>query len=94
MEGNMAKEAVLQVRMDADLKNKVEELYKEMGTSFSEAVRIFARQSLNDNAMPFTVSKNVLLDKKRIIGIADGKYDIPDNIDIDNDEVLKMFEGM
>ena len=41
----MAKEATLQVRMDADLKDKVEALYREMGTSFAEAVRIFAKQS-------------------------------------------------
>ena len=37
----MAKEATLQVRMDADLKEQVENLYKNMGTSFAEAVRIF-----------------------------------------------------
>ena len=42
----MAKEATLQVRMDADLKEKAETLYKEMGTSFAEAVRIFAQQSV------------------------------------------------
>ena len=89
----MPKEAVLQVRMDADLKSKVEQLYKEMGTTFSEAVRIFARQSLNDNAMPFIVSKNDNLRKKRIIGIANGKYNIPDNIDIDNGKIAEMFEG-
>ena len=90
----MAKEAVLQVRMDADLKNKVEELYKEMGTTFSEAVRIFARQSLNDNAMPFIVSKGGNLRKKRIIDIADGKYNVPDNIDVDNCKIAEMFEGV
>lgn len=38
----MAKEATLQVRMDADLKEQVETLYKRLGTSFAEAVRIFA----------------------------------------------------
>lgn len=54
----MAKEATLQVRMDADLKEKVEALYREMGTSFAEAVRIFAKQSVIDNGMPFVVSAN------------------------------------
>ena len=44
----MAKEATLQVRMDAELKEKVEALYKEMGTSFAEAVRIFAKQSIQE----------------------------------------------
>lgn len=54
----MAKESTLQVRMDAELKEKVEVLYREMGTSFAEAVRIFAAQSLAQNGMPFQVSAN------------------------------------
>lgn len=54
----MAKEATLQVRMDADLKEKVEVLYRDMGTSFAEAVRIFARQSIQENGMPFVITAN------------------------------------
>ncbi len=54
----MAKEATLQVRMDADLKEKVEALYRDMGTSFAEAVRIFAKQSIQENGMPFVVTAN------------------------------------
>lgn len=54
----MAKEATLQVRMDAELKDKVEALYRDMGTSFAEAVRIFARQSVRENGMPFVVTAN------------------------------------
>jgi len=54
----MAKEATLQVRMDADLKEQVELLYKDMGTSFAEAVRIFAKQSVKENGMPFTMTAN------------------------------------
>ena len=52
----MAKDAVLQVRMNAQLKKDVEELYASMGTSFTEAVRIFAQQSLIENGMPFIVT--------------------------------------
>lgn len=51
----MAKEATFQVRMDAELKEQVESLYKELGTSFAEAVRIFAKQSVIENGMPFTI---------------------------------------
>jgi len=54
----MAKEATLQVRMDADLKEKAEALYRELGTSFAEAVRIFAKQSVLENGMPFVVTAN------------------------------------
>ncbi len=52
----MAKEAVLQVRMDAELKSEAESLYKEMGTSLAEAVRIFAKQSVRQRGMPFMIS--------------------------------------
>lgn len=88
----MAKEAVLQVRMDSELKEQVESLYKTMGLSFAEAVRIFAKQSVAEKAMPFRIyipSSNVI--KKREIGLANGKYDIPENIDMDNDKIAEMF---
>ncbi len=51
----MAKEAVLQVRMGSEMKARAENLFREMGTSFPEAVRIFAEQSLLLGAMPFVV---------------------------------------
>lgn len=54
----MAKEAILQVRIDADIKEKAEKLYREMGTSLAEAVRIFAKQSVLENGMPFVISAN------------------------------------
>lgn len=51
----MRKNATLQVRMDSDIKDQVEKLYEDMGTSFSEAVRLFAQQSLLRGGLPFTV---------------------------------------
>ena len=53
----MAKQAVYQVRMDEDVKNQVEELYRSLGTTFAEAVRIFAVQSIREQGMPFTPSE-------------------------------------
>ena len=52
----MAMESTLQVRMNAELKAEVEALYKSLGTSFAEAVRIFAQQSIREGGMPFTPS--------------------------------------
>jgi len=88
----MPKESVLQVRMDSELKEQAESLYKSMGSSFAEAVRIFAKQSVAEQAMPFRVfipSGNT--NTKRKIGIANGKYNIPDDIDADNDKIAEMF---
>ena len=52
----MAKEATLQVRMDLDMKERVEALYRRMGTTFAEGVRMFAAQSLLIDGIPLTMS--------------------------------------
>ena len=52
----MVMESTLQERMVSVLKSEVEALYKSLGTSFSEAVRIFAQQSIREGGMPFTPS--------------------------------------
>lgn len=52
----MAMDATLQIRIDSTLKEQVEALYRSMGTSFAEAVRIFAQQSLREGGMPFRPS--------------------------------------
>ena len=88
----MAKEAMLQVSMDSELKEQVELLYQQLGTSFAEAVRIFAKQSVADGAMPFALRPSPV-GGKRVLGLANGKYEIPDNIDESNKEILKLFEG-
>ena len=66
----MAKTSVLQVHMDSDLKEHAESLYKNMGTSLAEAVRIFARQSVLENGMPFMIHVPASHDS-RTVGIAD-----------------------
>lgn len=53
----MAMQSVLQVRMDTELKEAAEKLYEELGTSFAEAVRIFAKKSVDEQAIPFSVNK-------------------------------------
>ena len=53
----MSMESVVQIRMDTEMKNAAEKLYKELGTSFAEAVRMFAKKSIDEQAMPFSVKK-------------------------------------
>ncbi len=52
----MAKESTMQLRMDSEMKEQVEALYRSMGTSFAEAIRIFAAKSLLVNGLPFSMS--------------------------------------
>ncbi len=49
----MAKDAILQVRIDAELKKNAEDLFRDMGISLSEAVRMFVAQSVQENQLPF-----------------------------------------
>lgn len=55
-------DATLQVRMNSELKSEVEELYRKLGMSFADAVRIFATQSLRDGGLPFTPSLRTMED--------------------------------
>lgn len=65
-------------------------MYEQMGTTFAEAIRIFAKQSVREKAMPFTMHLTAA-GEKRTLGIANGKYSIPDDIDECNDEIAEMF---
>ena len=67
----MAKQAVYQIRMDEDVKNQVEELYRSMGTTFAEAVRIFAVQSILEQGMPFVPAKSRDKSFGALSGLAD-----------------------
>ena len=87
----MAKEATLQVRMDSELKEQAEQLYRDMGTSFAEAVRIFARQSVLENGMPFIIHMPSQCPQQRI-GVAKGKLVVPDDIDKYNNEIEDLFQ--
>lgn len=86
----MAMDAILQVRMDGDLKRSAEDLYSRMGFSLAEAVRIFARQSVEEQALPFQV-RVPIRGKSRKLGIAAGEFTVPEDIDADNDVIAQMF---
>lgn len=49
----MSMDSTCQIRMDTELKAQVESLYRSLGTSFAEAVRVFAKQSIREGGMPF-----------------------------------------
>lgn len=48
------KQSTLQVRIESDLKQEADELFSALGTSLSEAVRLFIAQSVHDRRLPFT----------------------------------------
>ena len=77
----MAKEAVVHIRMDAELKKEAEELFRSMGTSFSEAVRMMAQRSVDLGALPFSVKK----EKRKTAFGSLHKYANPDLIPLEEE---------
>lgn len=47
------------ISIDADIKAKAQELFSDLGIDLSTAVNIFLRQSIRENAIPFSVSRDV-----------------------------------
>ena len=47
------------LRVDEELKKQAECLFDELGLSISTAFNIFLRQSVREQQIPFSVSKNV-----------------------------------
>lgn len=43
----------VRLRVESNLKKEAEKIYKNMGMSISEAIRIFLHQSVNSSALPF-----------------------------------------
>ena len=53
---NAPKTATFQMRINPEVKRRVEAVYASQGLSFTDAVNIFIQQSLNDNGLAFLVS--------------------------------------
>lgn len=51
----MEKTATVRARIEPELKNEVEKLFKELGLSTTEAINIFYRQVRMRNGLPFNV---------------------------------------
>ena len=49
--------STIQVRVDDDLKAKSDELFKELGTDTTTAIRMFLKQALAVNGFPFEIKK-------------------------------------
>lgn len=47
------------MRIDEELKNDAEELFADFGMSLSTAVRIFLKQAVRQQNMPFTIKENI-----------------------------------
>ncbi len=51
--------ANITVRVDDDLKQQAEELFKDLGMNLSTAVTAFFRQSVREQALPFQLRREI-----------------------------------
>lgn len=49
--------ATIQVRVDEELKAKSDQLFKELGTDTTTAIRMFLTQAVANNGFPFEIKK-------------------------------------
>lgn len=47
------------VSIDADVKAKAQELFADLGIDLSTAINIFLRQSIRENAIPFSIQREI-----------------------------------
>ena len=50
--------STIQLRVDDDLKAKSDELFKDLGTDTTTAIRIFLTQAVATNGFPFEINSN------------------------------------
>lgn len=55
----MAKTAVINVRTEPEIKAQVENLYKSMGVSLSDAINMFLYKSLDYHGLPFELCREI-----------------------------------
>ena len=49
--------STIQVRVDDELKNKSDQLFKELGTDTTSAIRMFLTQAIAYNGFPFEIKR-------------------------------------
>lgn len=85
--------STIQVRVDDELKNKSDQLFKDLGTDTTTAIRMFLTQAVANNGFPFEIrrvthnpyismSEEMFLKKleKSRISAAQGKCKAADNV--------------
>ena len=47
------------ISIDSDVKMQAQELFADLGLDLSTAIGIFLRQSIRENAIPFTITRDI-----------------------------------
>ena len=55
---NAQKDAVFRIRMNAEVKSELEEVFAKNGLTLTDAVNVFFQQALNTGGFPFSVTED------------------------------------
>lgn len=62
-------QSVINIRMDENVKKKMEKLCNELGITISAAFNIFARKMIRENGIPFDVSADPFYSESNMVAI-------------------------
>lgn len=54
----MTNEVTVEIKLDADLKDTAEKLYRSVGTTFNEVINLFVKRSVETGEVPRTKKKS------------------------------------
>lgn len=54
---SVTKKKPIHIAVDEDLKNEAEQLFNDLGLNMTTAITIFLKQSVTDQAIPFSINK-------------------------------------
>jgi len=88
------KTAVLQIRLDAELKKQAETIFDEIGLSTTNAVRLILKQVVNHRKIPFDVvaedpfysEANQKALRKAFADVKAGKYEMHELIEVEDED--------
>jgi DNA-damage-inducible protein J len=55
--GKMAQTSLIQVRVETELKQQAEELFADLGIDADSAIRLFLKQAVSKNSVPFPIAR-------------------------------------
>ena len=64
-----SKDTVFQLRINRDVKNAAEDLFRQCGLTLTEAINLFIQQSLNSGGLPFEVKSAPRLSREEALAI-------------------------
>lgn len=87
----MSKTAQLNIRTNIEVKNKVEQIFKQLGLTHSEAIEIFYRQVILNEGLPFEIKLPKTFNDETRKAI----YEVENNIDVtEHDNLNDMFQAL